>query len=222
MLELWFRDVASGRTGPAGGVLAVVLLASTSSTAYVSLGAYGLYAFLRHAFAPWGLAARKQLMFAAALLGAGVLILSLIVLVPSLAAYLWKLINLMTVDKVESASGLQRAFWARQGVGAFVASWGLGIGAGSFRSSSLITSIIGSMGIIGILSFLAHLLRSARLFSRETYSLRLPDRNGSAAATTAFVMLAPASVAAPSPDPGLLWAAMCGIALALHPAGRRT
>lgn len=219
MFELWFRDVLPRRTGPTAMLLAVVLIFSTSSTAYVSLGAYAMYAVLRYSLSFGGLSARKQLWLGAMGLAVTIFALALVVLVPSAADRVWRLVNVMTLAKAESDSGLQRAFWAWQGIQAFLASGGLGIGAGSFRSSSLITSILGSMGVIGISSFTAHLVVSARIFSRRSYAMRLPDLEsavGAAASTTAFVMLAPASVAAPSPDPGLLWGVICGVALALR------
>ena len=223
MIELWLRNVLPRRTGLAGLVLVLALVASTSSTAYVSLAAYGLFAGLRFAMAPWNLPARKQLaLLAVALLGT-VFVLSLLLLLPGLALHLWKLLNLMTVEKAESTSGIQRAFWAKQGFNAFLGSYGLGIGAGSFRSSSLLTAILGSTGILGSLAFLAHLLRSVQPFTTEFLAMRVPsvDRAvGCAASTAALIMLVPASLAAPSPDPGILWGVMCGAAIALRPLQR--
>lgn len=220
MLELWFRNVLPRRTGLTGLVLLITLLASTSSTAYVSLAAYGLFVGLRFAIAPWNLPARKQLAITAAGLLGTVMMLLLLLVLPSLAQHLWKLLNLMTVEKADSVSGIQRAFWAKQGLDAFLGSYGLGIGAGSFRSSSLLTAILGSTGIIGSLSFLAHLLRSVQPFNADFLAMRLPNVEravGCAASTTALIMLAPASLAAPSPDPGITWGVMCGIAIALRP-----
>jgi hypothetical protein len=34
-------------------------------------------------------------------------------------------------------------------------------------------------------------------------------------------MLAPMIVASPSPDPGILWAVMCGVSIALRPSRQR-
>ncbi len=57
--------------------------------------------------------------------------------------------NDMIWRKAESVSGRQRAFWAGQSVSAFLQSFGLGVGPGSFRSSSLLTAVLGATGVIG-------------------------------------------------------------------------
>ncbi|OYW45774.1 MAG: hypothetical protein B7Z08_06230 [Sphingomonadales bacterium 32-68-7] len=219
MIELWFRNVLPKLTGPAGLLLLFALIGSTSSTAYVSLGAYAVLISVRFAIAPWNLPARKQLAILAVALFAAVAILTLFVIFPDFVRQFGNILALMTIEKGDSASGLQRAFWAKQGIDAFVDSYGLGIGAGSFRSSSLLTAILGSMGVIGAVCFLAHVVRALQPFNAEFVAMRLPTMEravGCAAATTALVMLAPQSVASPSPDPGTLWAVMCGIAIALR------
>jgi len=225
MLELWLRDIDPRRTGPAGLLLLIALIASTSSSAYVSLAAYAVFVTVRFAVGPWVMTARKQLALIALGLGGMTLVLAAFVLLPGVAAKFANILSLMTFEKADSGSGIQRAFWAKQGIDVFLASYGLGIGAGSFRSSSVATAILGSMGVIGIGTFIAHLLRSAQPFRSEFLDLRPADFDrgvGGAASTTALLMLAPAMIAAPSPDPGLMWAVMCGMALALRPRlGRR-
>ena len=220
MLELWMRDIEPRQTGSVGLLLLLALIASTSSSAYVSLAAYAFFVTARFAVGPWVMTARKQLALIALGLGGTTLVIAAFVLVPSLAAKLANILSLMTFEKADSGSGIQRAFWAKQGVEMFLASYGLGIGAGSFRSSSVATAILGSMGVIGIVTFMAHLLRSVQPFRSEFLDLRPVDVNrgvGGAASSTALLMLAPAMIASPTPDPGLMWAVMCGIALALRP-----
>src|SRR5262249_15612777 len=155
---------------------------------------------------PMAISARKWLALIAVGLVMLTIILAAFVIVPSLAAKVQRVIELMTINKSQSTSGIQRAFWARQGLQVFIGSFGLGIGAGSFRSSSLITAILGSTGFIGTLAFLAHLFRSARPFKQDFLVLRPTEPSravGLAASTTCLFMLAPAMVAAPSPDPGI-------------------
>ena len=224
MIELWLRDVASRRTGFAGLLLLLALIASTSSTAYVSLGAYGLFSLIRFALTPGAMPARKQLILIALTLLGFALVLTAFVVIPSLASKVTHILALMTVDKSESVSGIQRAFWAKQGIDIFFNSYGLGIGAGSFRSSSLLTAILGSMGIIGAVAFTCHLVQAVQPFRRDFLVLRNLDLEravGGAASTTALLMLASSMISAPSPDPGILWAVVCGIALALQPTPQR-
>jgi hypothetical protein len=224
MLELWFRGVAPKRTGSAGLILLLALLASTSSTAYVSIGAYAILVAVRFMFGAWVMPARKQLALIAAALAATSFVVAAFVFVPDLAGKAGHVLALMTTDKLETGSGIQRSFWARQGLTIFANSYGIGIGAGSFRSSSVLTAILGSMGVIGAVTFIAHLLKSVQPLGSDFWSVRsetLSRAVGSAAGTTALLMLAPQAVSSPSPDPGILWGVMCGVSIALRPLRRR-
>lgn len=216
--ELWLRNVESRWTGPASMVLALALLASTSSTAYAGLLAYGVILLLRWILAPGDVRPRKAIVFVAGALLITGGVMALFVARPELIDEASKILSRIIFDKATSESGLQRAFWAKQGYAAFTTSWGIGIGAGSFRSSSLLTAILGSMGIIGILALGAHMLRVLRPWSRSTYGPVDDARTatGVAAAWAAFIMLIPASIAAATPDPGFIWGFFSGMALALR------
>jgi hypothetical protein len=198
--------------------MAVALLISTSSTAYVTLAGYSAAFVLRTLVVPWGLPFRKVVILAVLILGFVSLILAMIAFDPSLFDRFTHILSIMTIEKSESFSGQQRAFWAKQGLDAFVASAGLGIGAGSFRSSSLVTAILGSMGVIGITAFLAHLARAFKPLHATTWHGLTASRHavGAAASWTCILMLMPAAVASPSPDPGVLWAIFTGLALGLR------
>lgn len=218
MSELWLRDVRPRWTGFAASLLALALAASTSSTAYVGLGGYFAVGTLRCVLLPGSIPPRKLLTLIAAGFGTITLVAALMVVAPPILATATKILRVMTVDKTDSYSGLQRLYWAKQGLDAFLASWGLGIGAGSFRSSSLIMAILGSMGVIGITAFFGHLLRVFKPLRASTHFAPpdLPTAVGSSASWAAVLMLMPAAVASPSPDPGIVWAIFAGIALALR------
>ncbi len=219
MTELWLRDVETRMTGPAALLLAAALTLSTSSTAYVTLFGYGLILGLRTLLLPGSIPGHKLLWVAAAGLASVIGVLALMVIFPSIFDAFAKILTIMTVDKTDSSSGQQRLFWALQGLDAFYVSAGLGIGAGSFRSSSLIMAIFGSMGVIGILSFAAHLLRAFKPLRQSTWFAAVDDERtaiGAAAGWTAALMLMPAAISSPSPDPGVVWAIFAGIALGLR------
>lgn len=218
MTELWLRDIERHRTGAAALLLGLALLISTSSTAYVTLGGYGAILLLRIILLPGSIMLGKILALGAVAFGAALVILVAITFDAEVLEQFSHIVAVMTVEKTESFSGMQRLYWAMQGLDAFVASAGLGIGAGSFRSSSLIMAIIGSMGLIGVICFVGHVLQGFMPLRASTYVCRITGKTavGAAASWTALLMLMPAAVASPSPDPGAMWAVFSGLALGLR------
>lgn len=221
--ELWYRSIRPKETGRVAFALAAILFFSTSSTAYVGLLAY-LLAFVLRLVALPGLGewhrVRQLLLAALALASAGALAL---LLSPDLFTAVSDMVVQMTVGKAATSSGVQRLFWALQGWDAFKASFGLGIGPGSFRSSSLVMAIVGSMGVIGLGTFLAYLVQVLAPWRRSTYARTadLGQTIGGAFAAAAVLSLVPAAVSSAKSDPGNNFAFMAGAALALRSARRR-
>lgn len=220
IFECWLRDVLPRRTGPLALALFVILLLSTSGSAYVGLAAFALAIAPR--LLPWSASylGRKVYSILAALLGAIVLFALLLAATPGLVEQLTAMIAHMTLDKADSPSGLQRSFWARKSIEAFFVSYGLGIGPGSFRSSGLIVAIAGSMGLIGLTLFGLGIAAAFKPFRKSTY---LPVRDpaisvGIAASWATVLAIAPAAASAPSSDFGLQIGIFAGAALALRPA----
>ncbi|KTE19633.1 hypothetical protein ATE67_13340 [Sphingopyxis sp. H050] len=216
--ELWLRHIRPTATGLTAALMGLVLVASTSSTAYVGLAGYALLIAVRMAFAPAYLRVDKLVIMAFVAI-AGVIAFSVILsLMPDAAHAFEKMLRQMTMEKADSASGQQRAFWAKQGIDAFILSYGLGIGAGSFRSSSLLMAILGSMGVVGIVSFLAYV---ARLLRPVRQPAARPDASGeivdiaNSVGWAAVASLIPALAIQPSPDPGMEFACFAGIAIGL-------
>ena len=133
--ELWLRSVDRRWTGPAALALFLTLLASTSTTAYVGLAAYSAVLLIRQTFLVGTIPAGKGLVIAACLATLLATLLALVAGSDAVASGLARMLRLTTSDKLSSGSGVARLLWAKQGLTAFAASWGLGIGAGSFRSS---------------------------------------------------------------------------------------
>jgi hypothetical protein len=224
MAECWYRGVMPKVTGWVAFCMGLTLAASTSSTAYLGLGAYLFILALRTVFIPDGVSSAKLIRLGGVALGLSVVACLALLLLPTLVATATDVFTSMTVGKKGSDSALQRAFWAKQGVNAFRASWGLGIGPGSFRSSSLPTAVIGAMGLFGGTMFTLYVLYVLKPWRASTYN-RIRSGNdaiGVSAAWTAVCMLIPASVVSPTADPGGDFAIFAGAALALRlPAGRR-
>ena len=216
--ELWLRGMKPVWTGSAALVLGLALAASLSSTAYLGFAAYGLALALRMALAPGTIPLRKVIWLAAVALSGLAVVLTLAALSPAMGAAVGKIFAGQTFDKTQSLSAIQRGFWARQGIDAFVVSQGLGIGPGSFRSSSLATAVLGCMGLVGGLAFPLYCWRIFKPLRRSTWHCTTnPARAvGAAASWAALMQLVPLNFTAPSPDPGILWALFCGLAIGLR------
>lgn len=222
--ELWYRSIRPGSTGLLAIALAVMLVMSTSSTAYVALACYML-AFLLRALAIPGVAPKGKVPSVAIVAFAILFLVAvLLAMVPALPEAVYRMILAMTVEKSASDSGQQRLFWAMQGVQGLIRSYGLGIGPGSFRSSSTITAILGSMGLIGIASFALYLLAVLQPSRRSTWSIGddLPQTLGGAFASAGVLSLIPAAVGSPLANPPAMFSILAGAALALRSAPARS
>ena len=213
--ELWLRSVRPKVTGPTALCLGLMVLASTSSTGIVVMAVYApLVAIRIFTVQPAALAMRKMTSFGAvAMFGiAGAMIVML--LNRELADSVSGVFDAMVFGKAQSESGIQRAFWAKQGIDAFLFSGGLGVGPGSFRSSSLLTAILGSVGVFGAVCFVLHLWRlwkplGATQGRTDTTSLAIARSFGWGAALS---LLAPV-LSSSTPDPGLLFGILGGAAM---------
>jgi hypothetical protein len=78
--------------------------------------------------------------------------------------------------------------------------------------------VIGSSGLIGIVSLVIYLFTVFRPFAGSTWRRTgaFDTDVSSAAAWTVIMVLIPASVSAPSPDPGLVWGLLAGMCLGLR------
>lgn len=216
--ELWLRNIAPARTGTAALMLAVVLAFSTSSTAYASLALYAIFLGLRAATFPSYLSSSKSLQLLVLAMIGILAVFAVMVVSPVYVQQFAEMFQEMTLGKTQSASGQQRAFWARQGLEAFRLSYGLGIGPGSFRSSGLISAVLGSMGVIGAISLTVHTIKTLVCARPGTPVKLMTERDAVAAASAwaAVLGLIPLVLIQASSDPGMEFAALAAIALALH------
>jgi len=220
-LEFWLRGLEAKKTGAAAIAMASILMFTTSTTAYVGLAAIALLLVVRILFTPMQFPLRKTIVLAVAAVLAGAAVLALIVFDHKLAQFATDLLLQSTVHKVHSGSALQRTYWAQHAMDAFYASYGLGVGVGSFRSSGIIQAIAGSTGVVGLLSFFGYVAWVLKPLSRRSHSAHVAGLEGVGAAFgwAAVIGLLPAVVSGGSPDPGLEFAVLCGTALALSGAG---
>lgn len=221
MTECWLRNLRPMLTGPCAAMLAIMLVFSTSTSAYIALGLYGAILTARFVLVPGSLTLEKTIWLSAAvsfliLFGAAAVLFS-----PHAAQDFQGVILHMTVEKGSSVSGQQRTFWAVQGWHAFLKTAGLGVGPGSFRSSSLAMAILGCTGVIGTVAFLAHVAGIMKFQRSSTY---LPGGDpdwqlGAAASWTVLILVLIESFTTPSCDPGPEFGLFSGVALAMRMTG---
>jgi len=148
------------------GLIAMAVL-STSSTAYVGLGVFGVvYAlsWLRRFLSPSALARNGLKWEAVATIAAFLVFLFVLALTPRLLDPVLDTVNDLVFQKSQSNSYIERTMWTKVGMDALFATNGLGVGLGSARTSNWYVAILSNTGIIGG-TLLA--LFIARLFLRR-------------------------------------------------------
>ena len=218
LAECWLRRVSPILTGTAALCLGLALLASTSTTAYLAIGIWVAFLAVRSLVIPGALSVDRALWLGA--IGIAGVVAGGLVLIwqPALVEKLGTFAQHLLFNKMSSESGIQRSFWALQGYHAFVGTWGIGVGPGSFRSSSLLTAVLGCVGVVGAITLTAHVIKAFKPLRWSTY-IAVADPDQAVAGACAWAMLMAvviASVTAANCDPGSDFAILSGAALALR------
>jgi hypothetical protein len=191
-VSLWIDGVRRTYSGAFAALLLVLLLLSTSSTAYVGLA---LYLALLGAIWSWRSYVRRalprrtlQLALLASLLLAG----SALLLQTESGAGIASLLEATVLRKLDSTSGVERLAWNRQAFANFVDTHGLGVGLGSARASSFALVLLSNVGAIGAVLFAgfvaAVLRRSQRSSAAHPEPVREAARQAVLAALAAAVV----------------------------------
>lgn len=167
--SLWRQHVRRRLSGFAAVASLLLLLLSTSSTAYVALGAY--CAFLVAAALVGGISKRREprmgmLTAVAWLLAVAACLLML--LKPQFFDGVRYLFEVTLFNKLESSSGRDRN---DQNVRAWlnvIDTWGIGVGLGSTRASSYVLVLLSNVGVFGTLCYFLFLWRSWRASHQAT------------------------------------------------------
>jgi hypothetical protein len=158
--SLWAAGVRPRASGALAAFLLLLLLGSTSSTAYAGLAAYaaclGGAALLRALCGARGarIGPITLLLWAAAVAACIVLLLR-----PEIGERIVDYFQLTLVRKLDSASALERGSWNTQAWQNFVDTYGIGTGLGSARASSYPLVLASNLGVPGLLLFIAFLWR---------------------------------------------------------------
>ena len=134
------------------GGLIVMSYLSTSSSAYIGLGAFGLFFvvnWLRRYLTPWAPDREGLKWEAFIVIAAAILWLILIVLSPTVLDPIYEMVDTMIFKKTETSSYIGRTNWTKAGMDAFFATDGFGVGLGSARTSNWFVAILSNTGVIG-------------------------------------------------------------------------
>ncbi|GAB4361915.1 MAG: hypothetical protein Kow0026_25330 [Oricola sp.] len=184
-----------------------LLLASTSSTAYVGLAILSIPVFV----SILGQMLRKRvrqvdvLIVAALLLGAtGFMAVSFVS--PRILAPAAELLNDAVIEKAMSASGQERAYWNYASLKSLIDTNGFGVGIGSSRASSWLIAVVSQLGIIGfaLIAFQVHILLRGMRGVAGKFD---PDSDATLASVRACTLagLVSSSLVGGSADPGLVF-----------------
>ena len=160
-LNLWvvgYRPRLAGALAIAAGIL---VLLSTSGTAYVGLGGYLIVMlFSRPGIVAAAAVARKQRMWVIVACAAVLGTLYVILFLPAVANAVTGFFDSTVMNKADSSSGVERMSWNTQGVTNFLDTYGIGVGLGSIRASSFLIVVLANLGVVGVICYGTFVARS--------------------------------------------------------------
>lgn len=77
-----------------------------------------------------------------------------ILLMPSVAGPIQGYIDDIVLNKLDSQSGVERSMWNAVAFENFKDTWGVGVGLGTTRSSSLLLAILSNTGVLGLIFYM--------------------------------------------------------------------
>jgi hypothetical protein len=184
--------------------LLVMSLMSTASTAYAGL-AVMILVYLGKLFFDLVLVRISGTTPLRRLFYFVVTVLLLVALFVAVTPFLWskvvRLLDAILFDKNLSSSYLERSRWTAAGVHAIIATYGIGVGVGSVRTSSWLVNIVASTGVLGTMLFFGFV---ARVSYRAATN---PDPDDRRIAINVLLSLIPYAamtcVSGTTPDPGI-------------------
>jgi len=208
------------------GALLILLLLSTSSTAYVGAAIVAmplLLSILRSSLS--GHVSKPDLTLLILGLSGLLVMLAVFLYQEELFDPIWQLIDTMIINKASSASAQERAYWNLRSIQSFYDTFGLGIGIGSSRASSWVVAVISQLGLVGAVMyamFVAEILHKRDLAQRTDLSL---DERATVASLRAasLAVLITATISGGGADPGIIFNLALAAMLSLRWAeGRAT
>ena len=192
-LSLWLNGIATRLTFSLSFLSFVALLFSTSTTAYVGLAAVLFVQYIvigRLMFRP----VRTQMMIF--IIAAPIILIVAVVLIcsnDSTSAYVGDLLDTLVINKLSTASGIERSNWNSQAIQNFLDTFGFGAGNGSVRASSFPIAVISSIGIIGGITYGLFLMTIWFGQNRTADSTLVATKTAARSACLAWLIAATAS-----------------------------
>ena len=214
MLSLWLDGVKPRLTLPLALTTFILLMLSTSSTAYgatpIVLGVMFCAAVLRTIYGRVTTQTVAFILFTPLLLGLAVLAL---LQMPNLLEIVARYADVLVLDKSNSASAIERSEWNATALRNFYDTYGLGVGVGSARASSFPLAVLANLGAFGALTYGIFL---AKILSRGAAPAMSNDDAASYAAArwSCFALLVASSVSGALIDLGLPFFITAGFASA--------
>lgn len=220
----YWRKAKSRLAQCLAGILLFLTVLSTSSTAHVGLILLCLpvaFSMLVSVFR--GRVEREEILLTALMATGVVAIMGISLYNAGVLEPFVKLINATIVNKADSASGEERAYWNVKSLQSFLDTSGLGIGFGSSRASSWPIAVLSQLGLFGSLMMaillgvlVSGLGRMREWVDPETDAVVTSVRNASLAGIIA------SSVSGGSADPGILFFIGLAVVSATRVRARRT
>jgi hypothetical protein len=157
--SLWLSGIAVRVTLILSVLSFFALLFSTSTTAYVGMSGYLFVEFVIIAvnFLFWRVRPQMLTFLICAPVGLAIVVLA-ICLNDAYYAYVANLLDELVLNKMSTASGIERSNWNNQAIQNFLDTFGFGAGNGSVRASSFPIAVIASLGFLGTATYTLFLL----------------------------------------------------------------
>jgi hypothetical protein len=192
-------------SGGVAALSALLLLISTSSSAYLGLFAFGLAVLAQELrYLSKGTASRHFLGLTLLALAGAVFLLAMF---PEQVA---ELVDSTIIEKLASESGIERMMWNDQAMVNLSETGWLGVGLGGNRASSLVVVVLSNVGVVGFILYLlliGSVIKGTNLEQKSEYATI-----ASAAKVSFLVMLVPATMSATTMYMGTLASIFMGLA----------
>lgn len=220
---VYWRKTGSRPACWLSAVMLILLLLSTSSTAYIGLAVLSLpVAFsVARSFMSGSVTIDEILMVA--LLSLGICaVLAVILYDQGIFDPVTQLIDSAIISKSSSASGQERSYWNIKSIQSFFDTSGLGVGFGSSRASSWPIAVISQLGLVGGLMMATLVAVVARGLGRlAPYVAPEVDAVVSSVRACALAGIVAGSLISGSADPGMIFFIALAVIAATRVRARR-